>query len=99
MNSREEAMLGAVNDVVDRLDDLLECDGLPAHVAIVIRDQCDKLRDVQDLYRHQAGRMSAPDGGLYVNGTLAMRLPQCDEHAASPIVGLGTLIPGVGAER
>jgi hypothetical protein len=74
MNAREEAMLDAVNDIADTCDDLLADSLLPADARAVIAEQRMKLRDVQDLYRHQAGRMSAP-GGLYVHGPFAERTP------------------------
>jgi outer membrane protein TolC len=60
MNSREEAMLDAVNDVADKLEDLAMEHEAAVNLNQALRDMRESLRNVQDLYRHQAGRLSAP---------------------------------------
>jgi hypothetical protein len=81
MNAREEAMLDAVKAVYDDLTDLLGEWELPQAVSVNINEQRVKLRDVLDLYRHQAGRMSAP----YAERTL----PSCALPGLSAVLAPG----------
>jgi hypothetical protein len=92
MNSREQAMLQAVNDAVDGLTDLIEHRyGWSDRDLRAIENMVSQLKDVQDLYRHQAGRYVQPE---------QVTRAALDEHTAgAALPGLGALVPGVGAGR